>query len=136
MILGKAIHSAILEPHNYPKEFITAPTKEDYSDRKILDTMDDIKELLVSVGEKKSGSKKELLERCDPYIDHTKYVVWQDVLDDFKKQSEGKTVLSNDFAGIVTGIKNRLQETIEIKKLFEGGYPEVTIVWEERWFII
>ena len=133
MDLGKAVHSLILEPETFENLYIKKPRYSDFPGRTILDTNDELKEFLSSVGEKKSGNKDDLIARAEPYINVQTHLIWAHEIAKFQEQIEihDKRELSQDHAFILDGIKTNLDRTKVVKKIFQNGCSEITIILKD-----
>lgn len=133
MELGKAIHCMMLEPEIFRELYVKTPTPEDYQDKTILTTTTDIADFLVRVGEKKSGLKAELISRAMPYLDPKTHVLWDNVMEEFRREvaEHGRRVLSASDIEILSGIKKSLDQREEIKSIISKGYSEVTVIWKD-----
>ena len=136
MDLGTAIHSAILEPKKFRELYVKKPHASDceYEGKKILYTIEDLKPLLASYGIKKATKNKlQLLTELRPFIDPDLYVVWDDVMMsfEFETAAKGKKILEFRDFETIRGIQKNINEDNGAKQIFQGGYPEVTIVWKD-----
>ena len=68
MALGTAIHSLFLEPEAFKETYVKAPSLADYSERKVIQTVDDLKPYLETYGLKKSGKKEALIASVRDYL--------------------------------------------------------------------
>lgn len=136
MDLGTAIHSILLEPETFEDHYAIEPTPSDeqFAGKKILYTIDDLKPLLDAFGLKKSGKKEELIASLKEYLSPAEYVIWDDVMANFKREVEvfKKKILDENQAEIVFGLRDKMNQSQEIRQIFSGGYPEVTLVWKDR----
>ena len=133
MDLGTAIHSAILEEEDFKNSYICRPNPKDYTG-KILYTAEDLKPLLEAFGLKKSGKKGDLIASLKEYINPAEFVIWDDVLETFEREAEisGKKILSENDSIILDGLRSKMNNSPEIKQLFDGGYPEITLIWKDK----
>jgi len=134
MKLGRAVHSAVLEPDIFCDLYVRTPRPEDFADKTILEKNSELSDFLVSVGEKKSGKKEELIARALPHLDPKTHVIWDNVMSSFYSDVEdhGKTVLNDNESEIIRGIIEKLEICDEIKEVFSKGYPEVTLIWRDE----
>jgi len=134
MALGTAIHSMFLEEETFNNLYVKAPCFEDYSDKKILKTSEDLAEFLVSVGERKTGRKEELVARAKPFLDPRYFVIWDEEVANFNKKvdREGKRVLSETEFATMQGLRESFAKRNEIKEILAEGYSEVTIIWKDE----
>lgn len=135
MELGTAIHSAILEPEDFKETYVSepAPSDKQFEGKKILFTVEDLKPFLETYGLKKSGKKEELTKSLKGFLDPSKFVIWDEVLADFKRETEifEKKILKADHAKILAGLQAKYEKDEEVQEIFSGGYSEVTLVWKE-----
>lgn len=134
MALGTAIHSMFLEEKTFNDIYVRHPNYSDFAGKKILKTSEDIQEFLVSVGERKTGKKEELIARAKPWIDPRHFVIWDEEIAKFneKVEREGKRVLSNDDFETMKGLRESFAKRNEIKEILSEGYSEVTIIWKDE----
>lgn len=119
MVLGSAAHAAILEPETFRNEYATALNDEGF-----LKTSDDLKKELKSLGLKVSGSKSELAQRL---IDHDKMyqnAIFDLVAERFRKENEGKTILTQEQSEAVREIKSAVLSHNIAKGMLTGGESE------------
>jgi len=131
MKLGTAIHSMILEPGTFSEKYCKKPVYEDYPNKTILITSDDIKEFLTSIGEKKTGNKPELIERALPYIDPKTYIIWDSHIAEWTQNLDGQRIITGEMAEILEGIKAGIDRRPKIKQLLENTVSEITIIWRD-----
>lgn len=134
MAFGTALHSMILEPELFKQLYVKMPTPDDFEGKIILDKNTELADFLASVGEKKSGTKAELINRAQPYLDPHTHVIWENVMASFYEdvQEHGRRILTESDIETLAGIKESLSRRENLPKLFEGGYPEVTIIWQDE----
>ena len=53
MALGTAIHSMFLEPEDFAETYVKAPSLADYAEKKVIQTVEDLKPYLEAFGLKK-----------------------------------------------------------------------------------
>lgn len=133
MKLGTAIHSAILEPDIFNEIYCKQPSMRDFEDKVILNTNEELSQFLVSVGEKKTGKKEELIARALQYVDPEKMVIWDVVQKEFLNSinNGGKRSLSLESSEIIEGIQDSIKRRPKIPEIFSKGYSEVTIIWRD-----
>jgi hypothetical protein len=136
MDLGTAIHSIILEPENFAKNYITRPNQNDleFEGKKILYTVDDLKPYLEAYGLKKTGKKEDLVASLKTYLDPEDFIIWDEVITNFNNKIEksGKKILETCDIEIINGIKKQLDKNKIIRAIFENGYAEVTLIWKDK----
>jgi hypothetical protein len=133
MDLGTAIHSMFLEPDDYAKTYVKALKEDDFVDKTVLKVTDDFKEILKSVGEKVSGKKEDLIERARPYIDPSKFIIWDEITAEFYADVEesGKKILSNADIEVMEGLRESYKTKKDIPQIIDNGRAEVTIIWKD-----
>jgi len=124
MELGKAIHKAILEPDLFTQEYCKKPSPEDYQNKQIIKSADDIKTILESVGEKKTGLKADLIDRVRDYIDPDTQILWDDLL----QSKENQTQLNPEIWETIQAIKEELTYYPQAQELLDDGYSEVVVI--------
>lgn len=129
MELGKAYHKRILEGReafyeNYVESF-DATTLDD-----IFFTNEQIAEELKRRGLPSSGRKQDLINRLRVYIPEARtydeaYAEWQ------QGEGFGKIELPRLLLDRIEIAAAMIENDPELKKCFTGGYPEVTVIWEQ-----
>lgn len=134
MDLGTAIHSMFLEPEKFNEIYVRYPSFNDFPDKKILKTSEEIADFLTSVGEKKTGKKEDLIARAKPFLDPNKFVIWDEVVEKFKSEVDllGKRILNNDDYAVLQGLRESFAKRKQIKEVISGGKAEVTIIWKDQ----
>jgi len=137
MQLGTAIHSMLLEPDIFKKIYVQQPSWADYKGVEILKDNKDLKAFLKKHGEIKLSTlvKAELVTMAETYLHPDTQIIWDNVIRDFKVNVEkyDKKILKQHDIEILDGIKESLELRPKIKKLLQGGYPEVVIIWEDEY---
>jgi len=134
MDLGTAMHSMILEPEIFNQLYIRRPKKEDYTNKIILDKVSELQDFLESVGEKKTGRKDDLIGRAIPYLNPNTHIVWEGEMHKFdtELQLRGCKELNDNEIEILNAVQDNINNTSQIKQVFQNGYPEVTIIWKDE----
>ena len=139
MDLGTAIHSMFLEPKDFDAIYVKAPSPEDFSQRIILKTVDDFKEILKIFGKKLSGKKEEIIGRFkelvdEKFVDPEKYIVWDEMIEKFHADvaKDNKMILTNNDFEILAGLRESLLKRQDIPRIIQNGYAEVTIIWKDE----
>ncbi len=126
---GKAYHKMFLEgPDAFESQFAVAPCKDDYKD--LLVTNDEMAAWLVEHDLKKGGTKAVLADRIINAAPNVN--VWHIIEEDFKKESEGKTVLKRETYLNITKARTIFERLDHVKRAFSGGCPEVSIFWIDK----
>lgn len=134
MALGTAIHSMFLEPENFAKTYIKEPSLSDYPDKKIIQTVEDLKPYLETFGLKKSGKKEDLLNSVREYLDPNKTIVWDDVKANFEHENflSGRKVLADEDFKTLTDMRAVLANYEELPETIKNGRAEVVIIWKDK----
>jgi hypothetical protein len=136
MDLGTAIHSMFLEPERFAETYAKAPALTDpqFANKKIIQTLDDLKPYLEVFGLKKSGKKEELIESVREYLNPAEVVIWDDVKATFDREVKifGKKVLSDEDFATLQGMRQALEQDEELPETIRNGRAEVTIIWKDR----
>lgn len=134
MALGTAIHSMFLEPEAFEKNYVKSLSPLDFPDKKIIQTVEDLKPYLEAFGLKKSGKKEELLESVRGYLDPAEVVIWDDVKAAFERENQlfGRKVLSDDDFKTLQGMRGALNQSQDLPETIKNGRPEVVIIWKDR----
>lgn len=136
MALGTAIHSMFLEPSDFARKYVKAPSilDKEYFDKKILQTVDDLKPYLETFGLKKTGKKEDLVASLKPYLDPNKIIIWDEIKDNFEienAQKNRKVLLDEDFRNI-ENIRNEFNKYQYLPKTIENGRSEVVVIWQDK----
>lgn len=129
MELGSAYDCRIIEGSEaFYGRYAPALAPEDYPDA--LRTQDDLKEALTDMELKRSGSKAEMIERL---IDHGYGgPIWNLLLQDHEREHEGKTLLNPDQIRRIEIAAAMIEKHPDLCKAFTGGYPQVSIIWNDE----
>lgn len=134
MALGTAIHSMFLEPEDFAKTYVKAPSFADYPDKKIIQTIDDLKPYLEMFGLKKSGKKEDLLDSVRGYLDPNEVVIWDDIKQNFEREVfiSGQKILSDEDFKTLSEMREALMQSENLRKTIENGRAEVVVIWKDR----
>jgi len=153
MALGTAIHSMFLEPEDFSKTYVKAPSftttefGKKFEGKKVLETTDDLKPFLETFGLKKSGLKAELVDNLRDYLNPSEVVIWDDVENNFypsmldekgkkvlnrTKTKDGRKILSDDDFKTLTEMRAALPSYQDLPKTLENGRAEVVIIWKDK----
>jgi hypothetical protein len=130
MKIGKAYHKRILEGadafyENYCEEF------DQESAAGSLKTADDMKEVLARFGLPQSGTKAVLKERIKSVAPGAEF--YDDIYDMwYQDTAKDKIVLNADLIARIEIAAANIEKHPHLSKCFTGGYPEVSIIWEEE----
>lgn len=123
MFRGTAIHTAVLEPERFAKEYRLEPLPEEYPDH--LRTVEDLKTALRDLGLPLGGVRDELIARVRKSGKPFKF--FDDVID---AHAEFK-LLSGDDMRACRSIAEKVRSNPAMSTLFEEGRAEVVMVWED-----
>lgn len=125
-ILGNALHTAILEPERFEKEYVAIPEEWQYP--KALVGADDYKKACKELGLKVTGTKPELKAQLQATAGF-KGVFFEDIVSD---ATEGKRTLKNDDMSVCKIIAARVRKHPQLGPLFEsGGVAEQSVFWND-----
>lgn len=132
MQLGRQVHSKILEPKVFDKEYVAYPEKPEGA----LETCDDLKAVIKEFNAtnneklKISGSKAELMETVKSIKPDA--IIWQEVYDKWLKENEGKEILNSERLKLLDKIQASFNRNKYAVEMVKEGYSEVTILWKEN----
>jgi hypothetical protein len=129
--MGSAYHARILEGREaFYSRYAPALDPEDYPDA--LRTADEIKAALADADPKakKAGTKADLIERL--LAIRPEAIVWDTLLREHAERHEGKTLLSPALIRKIEISAAMIEKHPTLSKAFQGGQPEVTIIWNCR----
>jgi len=127
MFIGRAYHKRILEGReafygDYAQTF--EPPAE------CLRTVDDIKDALNKSGiEKPKGLKADLIEQLLEI--QPRALILDELRADYEVEHHGKEFLSHDLIAKIETAAAMVEHHPDNKKLITGGYPEVSIFWQQ-----
>lgn len=124
MVLGSAIHAAILEPEKFERSYVERPSPEDYPET--LVSADDFKSACKAAGLPVSGTKPELRHRLEAA--GTKLEFFEDVV---ARLTANKIVLVPDDYATCLNIAYAVRHHPAAAKLFESGSAETSIYWTD-----
>jgi hypothetical protein len=129
---GSAFHVLICEGEaKFRDQYYRGPAKRDF--KNLLVTGDDLKRWLSARGLAVSGTKDKLIERAQG-AEGDKPLIW-DVIEANAQvlAGESRVILPpDDFYNIALSSK-MITKNPECSVAFANGYPEVTIVWTDRY---
>lgn len=125
-IESTAYHKRILEGAEAFQSAYCASPEKGIAPEGTLFTADDLKEFLESRGEKKSGSKKELIERVllvDPQTP-----IWEPIVAQYLEENKGKIPIKYETFEDIEFAAKFVEADPELQTLLaREGYPEVSI---------
>lgn len=127
MEAGSAYHKMILEGRDEFK----ADYVQKYDDNgEFLKTNDDLKAHLEMLELPKGGNKKALIARileADPTAD-----IYDVAKEKYEIEHDGKIFLSRDLIDQIQIADAMIKKNPNLAKCFDGGYPEVTVIWSRN----
>lgn len=140
--VGKAYHAMILEGHEaYTSRFYPMPDPKDYP--AALRTNDEIKQELqrqhqtpvakVDVPDKpgttRAAKKEDWVAQLMAY--DRSALVWDDIVAKAERIAAGRTMISPDDDRRIRIAAKLIAMDAQLAKAFTGGYPEVTLIWDD-----
>lgn len=126
--IGKAYHKRILEgAAAFRAAYAPAFQCEDPD---VLRSADDIKDALFDLGLSKAGSKEKLIERLLDADPEAK--IYDVLLREYIEDHPGVTFLSDKVIRRIELSAKMIECHDDLKFFFVGGYPEVSIVWDDE----
>lgn len=119
---GSLIHSAILEPDVYERDYILALNPADYPHA--YRTMDQMKAALKEAGLKVTGKKEDLVARLKQA--HPEALFWDELV---KGSMKGRTIITEDQAAMSEGIRQAVAHHPVARNIFKSGHSEQSHVW-------
>lgn len=130
MTIGKAYHKRILEGFeafrdSYIQEFDGSQYQE------ALKTSTEIQAVLRARGLPVSGNKAEItrrLKESDPTA-----LIFDEIYDNWlNNEADGKDIVSREIMDRIEIAAAMIEKHPDLSKCFTGGYPEVTVIWQEN----
>lgn len=126
-LLGKAYHTARLEPELLEVRFVRALDKSDMPKGSLF-TGTEMGKALEELGEKKSGSVAEQAERLVA-AGYDAAKVWHIQLAEWEKARDGRTPIPAEYWEEIKSDMELIRSTPEIAALLTDGQAEVSILW-------
>lgn len=130
-VLGRAYHTARLEPHKFESRFVRKPSQTDYTDQEgFLHTVTMIDEQLVALGQPKTNKAdggalgKALRLRGAGY----KGPIWHIIEDEFKASAGERGIVPADAYDQILIDMQRIRKMPDIDKILSGGEAEITLL--------
>lgn len=130
-ILGRAYHTARLEPHLFELLYVRELDKAD-APRGTLFTGTEMGAKLEEMGAKKSGSVAEQAERLAE-IGYPSNLIWNLVLKEWEAGRNGRTPLKGKHYDQMIQDRDRISHNNDIAPLLQGGEAEVSIFWTDEY---
>lgn len=128
-VVGKAYHTARLEPHLFDSTYVRELDKKEFPKGTVF-TGTDMGKALEELGEKKSGSVGEQAERLaaagfDKPIWHLALAAWEE-------ERAGRVALPAKVYDEVVRDMERIRANADIAELLSNGEAEVSIFWTDQ----
>lgn len=130
-IIGTAYHKRVCEGHDrFYKTYARAYSaqREEFA----VETMEQMRDALRKKGKKTDGVKTDLIARCERSGIPTGAVKRAN----YYEENEGKVFLSSDMIDSIEMSAAMIEKHPKLSKCFQGGFPEVTIIWTEEHQIV
>ena len=130
-LLGRAYHTARLEPHRLDELFVSELDKEDYADGILTDTA--VKAALKELGAPQSKAGERAIDRAHR-LRSLGYEgkIWLLELEGWECKKGDRTPIPAQYWRDIQTDMRRLRGNPEIAELFSGGAAEVSILWTCR----
>ena len=129
--IGRAYHKRIVEGREafyrcYAAELDPAKYPE------ALRTVEDLKSRLRDAGLPVTGNKPQLIGRlCEEYAQARSFI-WECLIEDHAEINNGKELLPADLIHRIEISAAMIEKHPQLGKAFSGGYPEVSIFWNDH----
>lgn len=127
-LLGRAYHTARLEPHRLDELFFAELDKEEYADGLLTDTA--IKAALKELGQPQTKTGEGVLDRAHR-LRSMGYEgkIWHLDLEEWESEKGNRTPIPAQYWRDIQTDMQRLRGNPEIADLLSGGAAEVSILW-------
>lgn len=127
-VLGKAYHTARLEPEMFDDLYVRQLDKADFP-KNTLFTGTDMGKALELLGEKKTGSVGEQAER----LVAAGYTgpIWQVALAEWEAERKGRVAINGVYYDQIVADMERIRGNGDIAELLSDGQAEVSIFWTD-----
>ena len=133
MIIGRAYHKRILEG-KAAFDQLYCPAFEPPA--QCLVTIDDMKQALLQAGQtgKSTWKKPDWVIACRTFLPNA--LILEIEKQKYDEETAGKTQLSVELMERIELAAAMIEKHPQLNKCFTGGYPEVTIIWQDEsiWF--
>ncbi|MCP4900074.1 MAG: hypothetical protein GY906_24150 [bacterium] len=127
--IGKAYHRRIVEGRAlFEKSYAPKLDISDYGH--VLRTSEEIKAALQDKDLPRTGNKAQLIKRlreADPSVP-----LWSSIEAAYKESNAGKEFLDRDLMDRIEIAAAMVEKHPTVSKCFQGGYPEVSILWTDE----
>jgi len=128
-VLGKAYHTARLEPELFDQQYVRALEKSEFP-KATLFTGTDMGKALEALGEKKTGSVGEQAQRLvDAGYEGP---IWQIALQEWEAARGDRIALPGKYFDQIATDMEQIRSNDEIAALLTGGAAEVSIFWTDK----
>lgn len=125
LMLGQAVHEAVLEPHLFAEHYYTPPDADQYPDA--LKTLADYKAKAAELEiQKVSAANKDKLKAAIKEV-APETLFW----DDINQADPDRELLTQTDWAICTGIQQAIDARPFAKKALTGGAAETSLFWED-----
>lgn len=128
-VLGKAYHTARLEPHLFESSYVRELNKAEFPKGTVF-TGVDMGKALEELGEKKSGSVAEQAERLA--LAGFDKPIWHIALADWERERAGRVAIPAKLYDDIVRDMERIHGNQEIAELLSNGQAEVSIFWTDK----
>jgi hypothetical protein len=132
-VLGKAYHTARLEPELFEALYARKPHKSDFPKEGFLSSDDKVKAALKACGQQQTFSGETTAERAQRLVDAGyEGVVFPLVLAEFEAERGGRIALEAKAYDDVVRDMKRIRHNGEVAELLSNGQAEVSIFWTDQ----
>lgn len=125
---GRALHARLVEGAGaFAGRYAVKPDIADYPDA--IDGVADLRDRCAELGLGKGGTKLEMAKRIAE-ADRGD-VLWPLIMRTFLEINDGLTILSADFGREIEARARLVETHPALRKAFDGGFPEVSMFWED-----
>jgi len=128
-VIGKAYHTARLEPHLFDSSYVRELDKKEFPKGTVF-TGVDMGKALEELGEKKSGSVAEQAERLA--LAGFEKPIWHIAMADWERERNGRVPLPAKVYDEVVRDMERIRSNADIAELLSNGEAEVSIFWTDQ----
>lgn len=128
-VLGKAYHTARLEPHLFETSYVRELNKAEFPAGTVF-TGVDMGKALEALGEKKSGSVAEQAERLA--LAGFDKPIWHIAMADWERERAGRIPLPAKHYDEIVRDMERIRANADIAALLSNGEAEVSIFWTDQ----
>lgn len=132
-ILGKAYHTARLEPQLFNEQFVRELSKADFPAKGLLTSDVAVKAALKDMGEQQTVTGESIEERCQRLLDAGyQGTLWPLEKARWQAKVAGRTPIPAKFWDDIERDMERLRSIDDIREKLEGGAPEVSVFWTDK----